>query len=130
MIYKLMILEFLKEKQPMTSGIYQIYCKENKKRYIGQSINIEQRIKAHKSDLKGNRHQNILLQADYNALGPEKFIYSVLEETKNVITRELFWMFYFEEAIYNDIPKYRSWTKKIHYNRMKKLAYELKNTKI
>ena len=39
----------------MTTGIYTIINKNNNKRYIGSSNNIEKRLKYHKSLLKNNK---------------------------------------------------------------------------
>lgn len=49
----------------MTSGIYMLISISGR-RYIGSSHNIENRIKLHFRNLRGNRHQNIFLQHDFN----------------------------------------------------------------
>lgn len=48
------------------SGVYQIYNTETNKRYIGSSINIEERLKQHKRNLKANKHCNQHLQNAWN----------------------------------------------------------------
>lgn len=62
----------------MKSGIYLIRFLLNNKVYIGQSINIDSRIKSHKYCLNNNRHKNILLQRYYNKYGENFFKYEVL----------------------------------------------------
>ena len=59
-------------------GIYQIEV--NGKKYIGQSIDIEERIKGHKRKLKKNKHENIYLQRAYNKY--KEFKWEVLAECK------------------------------------------------
>lgn len=53
----------------MTCGIYCIENKINGKKYIGQSINIENRFKQHIKLLKANIHFNQYLQNTYNKHG-------------------------------------------------------------
>ena len=61
-------------------GIYKIENKVNSKVYIGQSVNIENRWKGHKSKLRNNKHQNDYLQKSWNKYGEENFDFSVLCE--------------------------------------------------
>ena len=42
----------------MKSGIYKIYCNVEDKYYIGQSVNVEARLKQHLKELKSNKHIN------------------------------------------------------------------------
>lgn len=60
-------------------GIYYIYCVENEKFYIGQSVDIEKRLKAHFRMLKRNNHHNKYLQNAYNKYGYESFVFGVAE---------------------------------------------------
>lgn len=60
-----------------------IYCIENlinNKKYIGQSINIEERWYRHKYYLDNNKHQNIHLQNSWNQYGRDAFSFYVLQE--------------------------------------------------
>lgn len=50
----------------MTIGIYRISNIKNNNSYIGQSKDIENRIKSHKEDLKDNKHHQLNLQKEYN----------------------------------------------------------------
>lgn len=48
------------------TGIYVITNISNGKKYIGQSVDVEDRIAHHKSSLKHNRHENSYLQNSWN----------------------------------------------------------------
>ena len=57
----------------MTIGIYQIQNKINGKIYIGQSINIEKRLKQHLRDLRTSQHYNSHFQNAFNKYGENAF---------------------------------------------------------
>lgn len=61
----------------MKSGVYSIYCKVTDKYYVGQSLDIEERVNHHLSRLRNNKHKNELLQSDYNKYGEDAFIIKV-----------------------------------------------------
>lgn len=63
-----------------TSGIYKIENLVDGKVYIGQSVNLQNRLTSHKSDLKHNRHHNTYLQHAYNKYGVENFDFSIIHE--------------------------------------------------
>jgi len=62
-----------------TSGIYKITNDRTGETYIGQSKNIERRIKSHENELRQGTHHNRGMQADY--LNGDTFTYTVLEQT-------------------------------------------------
>jgi len=62
----------------VTSGIYQISCKINGKRYIGSSKNVFTRKTVHFRELKNSIHSNRLLQNAFNKHGEENFEFKVL----------------------------------------------------
>ena len=62
-----------------TSGIYKITNDRTGETYIGQSKNIERRIKSHEKELRQGTHHNKGMQWDY--LKGDTFTYTVLEET-------------------------------------------------
>lgn len=77
------------------SGIYLIFNRVNKKKYIGSAIDIYDRWKRHKSQLNKNKHCNLYLQKAWNKYGENAFKFSILErvpKSKNLTQREQFWM--------------------------------------
>ena len=72
-------------------GIYKITNKINKKCYVGQSKNIERRLKDHKLVC---REKNILLKRALNTYGKENFIYEIIEECElnKLDEREIYWI--------------------------------------
>lgn len=59
-------------------GIYQIKCLVNNKCYIGQSVNLKQRLFQHKSNLKKKRHHNSHLQRAVNLYGLDNFSFKII----------------------------------------------------
>jgi hypothetical protein len=68
----------------MPAGIYKITNKNNKKMYVGSSINIEQRKKDHFNMLKNNKHHSKELQGSYNRTKDKNvFKFEIIEEVKD-----------------------------------------------
>ena len=63
-------------------GIYKITCEDSDKIYIGESVNISQRIQKHFSLLRHNKHSNPIFQNMFNKHGEEKFHVWIIEYTK------------------------------------------------
>jgi group I intron endonuclease len=62
------------------SGVYSIYNRITRKRYVGStSRNLMERAKAHRDCLNGNRHPNIHLQRSWNKYGEDAFTFFVLK---------------------------------------------------
>ena len=68
----------MKNKQP--GCIYQIVNSVNNKIYIGETTRGELRWKQHLQYLRGNRHKNHKLQADFDKFGEEVFTWSIIKE--------------------------------------------------
>lgn len=77
-------------------GIYKITCIINSKVYIGQSTNIEKRIKDHIRRLNNNKHDNCYLQNTWNKHNMEDFIFEPIEEINGgfdmLNEREIYWI--------------------------------------
>ena len=67
-----------KAEQP--ACVYQIENSVNNKIYIGETTVGEIRWKQHLIDLRGNRHPNHKLQADFDKFGEEVFSWSIIKE--------------------------------------------------
>jgi len=78
----------------MSSGIYQFLCTSNNDRYIGSSVNIEERWKRHLKDLRGNKHHSKYMQRSFNKYGIQSIQISVLEicEPDMLLTREQYYI--------------------------------------
>lgn len=61
-------------------GILQIRNLVNDKMQVIASTNLDGIINRHQFQLKAGGHPNRQLQADWNALGPDKFAFEVLDE--------------------------------------------------
>lgn len=66
------------------AGIYQVKNTANGKMLLGSSLNLEGPLNRHKFMLKIGSHTNKALQADWNELGPDVFVFEILEEVKIV----------------------------------------------
>lgn len=84
-----------------------IYCIQNKttgKRYVGKSINIQQRFWQHKYELtkgENKKHFNRYLKSAVQKYGIDDFIFSVLEvfeviDEEKLKEREFYWMLYYK----------------------------------
>lgn len=71
-------------------GIYRIRNVINDKCYYGSSKNINRRWSKHKSQLKNNRHENIILQRAWDKYGKDNIVFEVVElcEEFELLTRE------------------------------------------
>lgn len=70
-------------------GIYIIKCTKTEKVYIGETVNLSQRLGKHFSLLRANKHSNPILQNIFNKYGEECFIVDVLEYLNTYAETEL-----------------------------------------
>jgi group I intron endonuclease len=61
------------------SGVYQVRNLVNGKVLLGSSLNLEGPLNRHRFMLKINSHPNKELQKDWNELGPDQFLFEILE---------------------------------------------------
>ena len=61
------------------SGVYQVRNLTNGKALLGSSLNLEGLLNRHRFTLKFNSHPNKELQKDWNELGPDQFVFEILE---------------------------------------------------
>jgi group I intron endonuclease len=69
-----------KYKNKKIMGIYSIYNHKLNKYYIGQSMDILNRVISHLNGLKKNKHSNKKLQKDYNGNGLDDFSFEIIKE--------------------------------------------------
>lgn len=86
-------------------GIYRISCSQESEVYIGSSKDIESRWWHHKWLLNNNKHHSYKLQMAWNAYGDESFIFEILEETDDIISREQYWIDSVWPLCYNILNK-------------------------
>lgn len=58
----------------MLGYIYHITNKNNNKKYIGKTINLERRLEKHFSNLRNNKHHSTKLQRAFNKYGEDAFV--------------------------------------------------------
>ena len=72
--------EYMERVKP--AGVYQVKNTVNGRVLLGSSLNLEGPLNRHKFMLKIGSHTNKQLQKDWDELGPEKFLFEILEEVK------------------------------------------------
>jgi len=65
-----------------SAGVYQVKNIANGKVLLGSSLNLEGPLNRHKFMLKIGSHPNKALQKDWDELGPDQFVFEILEEFK------------------------------------------------
>lgn len=68
----------------MPAGVYCIINLQTGQRYVGSTKDIAYRWYNHRSYLRGGKHENERLQADFNQYGESAFDFQVLEEVTDV----------------------------------------------
>lgn len=82
-------------------GVYKISCLQEDRVYIGSSTNIATRWKNHRNTLNRQAHKNVSLQLDWDAYGPDSFVFEILEVTDDTIAAEQRWIDSTEGLLYN-----------------------------
>ena len=88
----------------MSVGIYCIENLDNGKKYIGQSLNVEYRLRRHRSQFRRGVHSNDHLQRSFILHKEERFKFYLLEEClpENLDDREIY---YIESWTTRDVEK-------------------------
>jgi hypothetical protein len=68
---------YKERKKP--AGVFQVKNTANGKVLLGSSLNLEGVFNSHRFRLSIGRHPNNDLQKDWNAYGPERFVFETLE---------------------------------------------------
>lgn len=82
----------------MNSGIYMIKNIINNKIYIGQTINVNARLKSHRNKLKNNNHENQHLQNSWNKYRENNFKFEIIKmyNEDELNDREVYWINYYK----------------------------------
>ena len=99
---------------PQSPGVYAIKCAGSNKLYIGASINISTRVKAHLSEMGSSPHHK--MNDDFREYGPESIYVEVLEHVTDeslLKNREHHWISQYPiDGLYNTEPhgkRHRDW---------------------
>lgn len=74
--------------EQVKAGIYQIRNLINNKIYVGSSVNLRERWRRHKKDLRKGKHHSIILQRAWDKYGDSNFVFEVLKECSKDNLRE------------------------------------------
>ena len=70
------------KKMPRQAGVFQIKNTVSGKILLGSSTNLHGPLNKHRFMLSIGRHDNLALQEDWNRLGPQSFLFEILEVVK------------------------------------------------
>jgi group I intron endonuclease len=70
------------QERDQTAGVFQIKNSVNGKVFLGSSLNLHGPLNYHKFALAQGNHRNLALQQEWNAYGPDAFVFDVLEVVK------------------------------------------------
>lgn len=62
------------------TGVYEIFCTANGRRYVGSSVNFERRWRLHYTQLSEGKHHSQHLQRAWTKYGEDAFVFRVLEK--------------------------------------------------
>jgi group I intron endonuclease len=95
-----MYLSEITSKYDYRGGIYLIKCLATNKAYLGSANEMVKRLKTHYRQLKGNKHPNLEMQADYNQYGDASFTAEAIKLVHSGYDRNLL---YSEEQAYLNV---------------------------
>jgi group I intron endonuclease len=84
------VSEYGKLPDELRTGIYEIFCVKNSRRYIGSAVRLSHRWRLHYTQLQSGKHHSRHLQRAWNKYGEESFVFRVIEQCsrENLISRE------------------------------------------
>lgn len=87
------------------SGIYEIICITNRRKYIGSAVDLGKRWSEHVRQLKENKHHSRHLQRTWNKYGQDDFVFRVIEycDKGSLIDREQHYIDT-EKPVFNSRP--------------------------
>jgi len=77
------------------SGVYEIWNVERQERYIGSSVNMQDRKYDHVRVLRQGKHHSVFLQRAWDKYGEEAFVFRILEKVPDrtlLVQREQYWI--------------------------------------
>lgn len=117
------------DKPKGISGVYAMRNLVNGKRYVGSSVNLNQRRLCHLNHAKHQRHKNKIIQHEFNMFGAEAFDFQILEECspETIITREQWWLNFIKPE-YNVQPNAGTCRGRVHSEEAKSRMSEAAKT--
>ena len=67
------------KETPRPMGVYRIHNTRNDRSLIGRSVDLPAILNRERVSLRFGMHTNATLQTDWNALGPDAFVFEVLD---------------------------------------------------
>jgi len=101
-------IDYNELRAPQLAGVYKIENKFTNKVYIGESVNIGNRIARHIEGLVSHSHDNVNMQEDYDKCGITDFKFSILQlvdQDKINKTDLVNYLLYMESAYYRKFEK-------------------------
>jgi len=74
---KELVREYKERRKP--AGVFMVKNTANGKVLLGSSLNLEGPLNSHRFMLRSGKHLNEALQRDWDAFGPESFVFEILE---------------------------------------------------
>ena len=77
---KELIRAYKEARRPM--GVYRIHNTRDDRSFVGRSVDLTAILNRERVALRFGSHPNAALQADWNAVGPDAFVFEVLDTIK------------------------------------------------
>ena len=77
---KALIRAYKETRRPM--GVYRVHNTRDDRSFVGRSVDLPSILNRERTALRFGMHSNVELQRDWNALGPDAFVFEVLDTIK------------------------------------------------